>query len=426
MILGHAIALDPTEAQEAYFRRACGTARFAYNWALAEWNRMHEAGEKPSAMKVKAAWNAHRKANLPWTYEVTKCCSAQPVLDLGRAFANFFRDLKKPKGQRRARYPQFKKKAKNNGFSLWNDQFQLDGDRIRIPKLGWVKMHEELRFAGKIMGAAVSLQGARWHVSVQVEVDDSTRAPAPAAIVGVDLGISALMTLSHPLLDGRTKIANPSARRAWMKRQRKLARRISRQELMRRKANAKTSGRQWRRRDALRKLHYRVASIRKDAIHKATSLISATFSTIVLEDLNVSGMAKNHRLAGSVLDAAFAEARRQFEYKVAMRGGRVVIADRFHPSSKTCSACRHVLADLPLHRREWTCPECGAVHDRDANAALNLELVGAASPEPPADDRSDTRGEMEALAVSQETTKPPSLNRELQPPNRSRFAERHG
>ncbi len=413
MILGHAIALDPTEAQEAYFRRACGTARYAYNWALAEWKRMYEAGEKPTALKIKAAWNAHRKASLPWTYEVTKCCSAQPVLDLGRAFANFFRDLKKPKGQRRARYPRFKKKAKNNGFALDNDKFQIDGSRIRIPKLGWVKMHEELRFSGKIMGAVVSRHGIRWHVSIQVEVDDPVRTPALGAIVGVDLGISALMTLSRPLPDGRIKIANPSARRAWMKRQRKLARRISRQELMRRKINAKTSRRQWRRRDALRKLHWRVASIRKDAIHKATSLIAATFATVVLEDLNVAGMTKNHRLAGAVLDASFAEARRQFEYKVAMRGGRIAVANRYHPSSKTCSSCQHVLAALPLSKREWTCPECGAAHDRDANAALNLELVGAASPEPSADDRSDTRGEMEALAALQDAANPSSVNREL-------------
>lgn len=414
MILGHAIALDPTDAQAAMFRRACGTARYAWNYALAEWKRMHTTGEKPSAQKLKAKWNAHRKAELPWSYEVTKSAGCQAVLDLGTAFNNFFRDLKKPKGSKKARFPRFKSKRSDNGFSLWNDQFQIDGDRIRIPRVGWVRMREAVRFDGKIMGARVARIGTRWHVSVQVEAAHN-RDTAPDATVGIDLGISALMTLSKPLPDGRTKIDNPRARRSLMKRQTKLARRISRQERQRRKTNAKTSRRQMVRRDRLRRLHYRMASIRKDAMHKATTAIAKAFRVVVLEDLNVAGMAKNKRLAGSVLDASFGEARRQLEYKTAMRGGRVIVVDRFFPSSKRCHACGNVLDTLPLRIREWTCPSCGTVHDRDTNAAINIELVGATCSEPLAGDRSDTRGEMEALAVGKPTTKPLSVSRELEP-----------
>lgn len=414
MILGHSIALDVTDSQAAHFRRACGVARYAYNYGLAEWKRMHAAGEKPSAQKIKARWNAHRKAELPWSFEVTKCASGQAINDLGAAFANFFRDLKKPKGKSRARFPRFKSKRSDNGFALWNDQFQIEGDRIRIPRLGWVKMREPLRFAGKIMGARVVRIGTRWHVSVQVDVGDHKRPQATGDIVGVDLGITTLMTLSRPLLDGRTAISNPRARRSLMKRQRKLARRISRQSLVRRKASAKTSRRQMIRRDRLKRLHYRIVCIRKDAIHKATSLIAGTFSTIVLEHLNVSGMAKNHSLAGAVLDASFHEVRRQIEYKAAMRGGRVVIADQWFPSSKTCSACGHVVDNMPLSKREWTCPSCGAVHCRDGNAAINLELVGAACSEPLAGDPSATRGEIRALAGTQVPTKLRSVTRELQ------------
>jgi len=139
MILGHAIALDPTPDQAAYFRRACGTARFAYNWSLAEWKRMREAGEKPNADKVKKAWNAHRKAELPWSYEVTKCASGQAVLDLGAAFSHFFRDCKKPWQQRHFNYPKFKKKAINESFALWNDQLDITGKQVRIAKLGVVR-----------------------------------------------------------------------------------------------------------------------------------------------------------------------------------------------------------------------------------------------------------------------------------------------
>lgn len=419
MILGHSIALDTTEAQAAHFRRACGVARFAWNYALDEWKRMHAAGEKPSATKIKARWNAVRKVDFPWSMEVTKSASGQAILDLGTAFSNFFRDLKKPKSQRRARFPRFKSKRKDNGFALWNDQFSIVGDRIRIPHLGWVKMHEALRFEGKIMGARISRIGHRWHVSVQVETA-VVRECRTTETVGIDLGISTLMTLSKPLPDGRTEIENPRARRSLLRRQRKLNRRISRQET-RRKRGEKASQRQRRRQDSLRRLHARVAAIRKDTIHKATTAVASNFSTVVLEDLNVLGMAKNHRLAGSILDASPYEVRRQIEYKVAMRGGRVVIADRFFPSSKRCHCCGHVLDLLPLHRREWTCPECGVVHHRDANAARNLELlVRPTWPEPLVDDPPATRGEIGALAAPQGVVKLWSVNRELQPDARAR------
>jgi putative transposase len=137
---------------------------------------------------------------------------------------------------------------------------------------------------------------------------------------------------------------------------------------------------------------------------------ASAFETIVIEDLNVSGMSKNHALAGSVLDAAFGEIGRQLEYKTKRAGGRVVIADRFFPSSKTCSNCGHVVDALPLHVREWVCPVCGCVHDRDTNAAINLELVGRATPEPA---QMPACGDMEALAVEQSATKLPWMNRKL-------------
>src|ERR1700741_4011321 len=258
---------------------------------------------------------------------------------------------------------------------------------------------EFLRIAGKIMGAVVKRECDRWFVSVQVEVPEPELPhTAPGSVVGIDLGISTHLSLSQPLPDGRTKIENPKPRRAYARRQRKLQRRISRQELVRRRANAKRSKRQGRRQAQVRKLHYRIGCIRKDAIHKATTVVASAFETIVIEDLNVSGMSKNHALAGSVLDAAFGEIRRQLAYKTKIAGGRVVIADRFFPSSKTCSDCGHVVDALPLHVREWMCPVCGCVHDRDTNAAINLELVGRATPEPA---QMPTCGDMEALAVEQ-------------------------
>lgn len=406
MILGHTVALDATASQEAHFRRACGVARYAYNWALQTWKEMHEAGERPSATKIKTRWNAHRKAELPWSFEVTKCASGQAVVDLGRAFANFFRDLKKPKGQRRARFPHFKSKRSDNGFALWNDQFSIEGNRIRIPRLGWVKMHEPLRFAGKIVGARVARIGTRWHVSVQIDVGEIELPTAAGEVVGVDLGIETLATLSTG-----EKIAGPRPRRRLLKRLRRLQRRVSLQRHRARKA----SNRQRIRQDRLRRLNQRMACIRKDAAHKLTTSLANRFQTVVIEALNISGMSKNHALAGSILDAGWHEIRRQLEYKTAMRGGRVVVADRFFPSSKTCSDCGHVLGKLPLSKREWVCPSCGGVHDRDVNAAINLKLlVGPTRPEPSPGGPTATRGEIGALAASRGAAKLRSMNRELE------------
>jgi putative transposase len=412
MHLAHKICLQPTFSQETYFWRAAGVARFSYNWALTEWNRQYAAGEKPSAAKLKAQWNAIRTEQFPWSKEVTKCASGDAIMNLGMAFNNFFRDLKKPTG-RKARHPKFKKKGQRDSFALWNDQFVIDGDLIRMPHIGWVKMREALRFKGKIMGAVVSHEGDHWFVSVQMEMlDPRGMHPSPGTIVGIDAGITTLMTLSRPLPDGRTAIANPKARRAHMKRMKTLQRRISRQELRRRTLAAERSNRQSKRQAMLRKLHYRVACVRKDAIHKATTLISKHFETIVIENLNVSGMVKNHNLAGAIHDAAFAEQRRQLEYKAVINCGTVILADRFFASSKTCSACGNVMDRLPLKVREWSCPDCGAIHDRDFNAATNLEWVGQAMPEPLA---TATHGEMGALAGSSESVKLPSMNRELNP-----------
>ena len=427
MILAHKIRLDPTVEQSIHFAKAAGVARFAYNWGLAEWQRMHKAGEKPTANKVKAKWNEVRRVEFPWSLEVTKCSGSQGIINLGTAFKNFFEGLKKPKGQRRVKYPKFKKKGQRDSFALWNDQFEVralpfrfgkDRGEIRIPNIGWVRMREPLKASGRIMGAVVSRDADGWNVSIQCETPNPTAAHVnPGSVVGIDLGISCLMALSRPLSDGRTQIENPKALRKAMRKVKKLSRRCSRQEVARKKHSAKTSRRAKKRRLALAKIHLLVANVRSDAIHKATTALANTFETIVLEDLNVAGMVKNHALAGSIQDAAFGEIRRQAEYKTAMRGGRVVVADRFFASSKTCSSCGHVAPKMPLSVREWTCPECGSIHDRDENAAKNLEqiVIGPAWSKSLSGNPAATHGEIAALAAatSVAAVKLRSANREL-------------
>jgi putative transposase len=366
MIIAHKIALDPNNEQATYFARAAGTARFAYNWALAEWKRQYEAWKadpclpKPSQAALRRQLNAIKRKQFPWMLEVTKCAPQMAIIQLGQAFQNFFAG--------RARYPQFRKKGVHDRFTLTNDQFDIDGSRIRIPNLGWVRMREPLRFAGKPMSATISRVADRWFVSITVDTPDTSHLPNAEnqGAVGVDLGVSALAALST----GET-FPGPKPHKALLDRLRRLSRSLSRKQkgsVNRKKARAR-----------LAKLHARIANIRADALHKLTTDLTRRFDTIGIEDLNVRGMAKNRHLARSIMDTGFFEFRRQLQYKAAMRGGVVVVADRFFASSKTCSACGHKLDDLPLSVREWTCPDCGAIHDRDVNAARNLLAYGLAA-----------------------------------------------
>jgi putative transposase len=365
MIIAHKIALDPNNAQATYFARAAGTARFAYNWALAEWQRQYAAWKqdnslpKPSQAALRRQLNAIKREQFPWMLDVTKNAPQMAIIQLGEAFRNFFAG--------RARYPKFRKKGVHDRFTLTNDQFSVEGSRIRIPHLGWVRMRESLRFAGKIMSATISRVADRWFVSITVDTEDPPKSRAEnQGTVGVDLGVAALATLST----GET-ITGPKPHKALLDRLRRLSRSLSRKQKgssNRRKARAK-----------LARLHARIANIRSDALHKLTTEITRRFHTIGIEDLNVRGMAKNRRLARSIADMGFFEFRRQLEYKATMRGGVVVVADRWFASSKTCSACGSVQEAMPLSVRQWICPDCGTRHDRDLNAAINLKNMAVSS-----------------------------------------------
>ena len=366
MLIAHKIALDPNNAQATYFARAAGAARFAYNWALAEWKRQYEARKadnrlpKPSQAALRRQLNAIKREQFPWMLEVTKCAPQMAIIQLGQAFQNFFAG--------RARYPQFRKKGAHDRFTLTNDQFSIDGCRIRIPNLGWVRMRESLRFAGKIMSATISRVADRWFASITVDVPDQSHLPKAEnqGAVGVDLGVSALATLSTGEL-----IPGPKPHKALLGRLRRLSRSLSRK--------AKGSANRLKAKAKLAKLHARIANIRSDALHKLTTDLTRRFHTIGIENLNVRGMMRNRHLARSIADMGFFEFRRQLEYKAAMRGGQVVVADRWFPSSKTCSACGAVQQDMPLSVRQWICPDCGSCHDRDLNAARNLATYAVSS-----------------------------------------------
>ena len=365
MILAHRIRLDPNKVQATYLARAAGTARFAYNWALAEWERQFEACKlnpalpKPNEGALRRQLNTIKRTQFPWMLEVTKNAPQMAIMQLGRAFQNFF--------EKRARYPRFRRKGTNDRFTLTNDQFQVDGKRIRIPKLGWLRMRETLRYTGRIVSATVSRTADHWYASISIDTPDAQLPPAEnQGAVGIDFGVTHLATLSTG-----EKVVGPKALRTLLDRLRRLSRALPRKvrgSCNRKKARAK-----------LARLHARIANVRATGLHQLSASITRRFHTIGIEDLHVKGMLGNRCLSRAIADMGFAELRRQLVYKAQRRGGQVIVIDRWYPSSKTCSCCRYKLDALSLNVRQWTCPECATDHDRDVNAAINLRNMAVSS-----------------------------------------------
>jgi putative transposase len=365
MIRAHKIRLNPTPEQTNYFARAAGTSRFVWNWALAEWNRQYEAGEKPTALKLKKQFNEIRREQFPWTWEVTKNASDQPFLDLDKAFSAFF--------DGRARRPRFKsKKHSKASFYLANDQFELGDHRVWIPKLGWVNLAEKLRLKGKVTGARITRTADWWFISITVD-GPAEHPEKRRTAVGIDVGLNRLATLST---------SEGYENQAFLKTALKKLRQANKR-LHRRKPGSKN--REKARRQVAR-LHYRITSLRDDVLHKLTTRIAECYGIVGLEDLNLHGLLKNRRLSRSFSDAALGKLLHLLTSKVEQRGGQVIQVGRFFPSSKICHACGWKWEDMELSDRIFLCQnlQCSYhlfAQDRDHNAALNilreaLRLIG--------------------------------------------------
>ena len=365
MIKAHKIRLHPTSEQATYFAKAAGTSRFVWNWALAEWNRQYEAGEKPTALKLKKQFNEIRREQFPWTWEVTKNASDQPFLDLGKAFTAFF--------EGRAHRPRFKSKKRSKpSFYLANDQFELGDHHIWIPKLGWVNMAENLRFQGKVTGARITKTADWWFVCIEVEIPDAIAMKKTTA-VGIDVGLNRLATLSTG--EG---IENQAFLKMALSKLR-----LANKRLHRRKLGSKNREKAHKQ---VARLHYRITCQRDDVLHKLTTELATCYGIIGIENLNLKGLMKNRKLARSFSDAALGKLLSLLTSKVEQRGGQVIRVDRFFPSSKTCHSCGWKWEDMQLSDRVFLCqnPHC-AYHldpqDRDHNAALcilaeALRLIG--------------------------------------------------
>jgi len=374
-VRGYKTELDLNNVQRTLCLKHAGCARFAYNWGLARKQEARAAGNRmPSARDLHKELNALKATEYPWMYECSKCAPQEALIDLDNAFTNFFRKVAlKKQGQFRGKcgYPKFKSRKKGIGGFRLTGTIHVFEKSIQLPRLGNLRLkeHRYLPVGAKVAQATVSECAGRWYVSIQVTQEAAEPPPAVGPVIGVDLGIKTLAVVS----DGR-EIANPKALRTRIKKLQRLSRWHSRTQ--------KGSANRKKAQKKLARMHAKIANIREDTLHKATThLVAKTKpsyerpAVIGIEDLGVSGMLKNRKLSRAIADVGLAEFRRQLLYKAQQAGVQIHVVSRWQPSSKTCSGCGWYHADLQLADRVFVCQECGLVIDRDINASRNLELL---------------------------------------------------
>jgi putative transposase len=355
----HRIRLNPTPEQERAFLRAAGTARFAWNWSLAEYQRLRSQGQSADWNAIKKEFRSRIGTEFPFVREVTKCAPEEAISDLRRAIGSYYQA--RPKNPKLG-FPGRRKRSKRiGGFGLANDKFRVDGHTVCLPKIGAVNMAEPLRFAGRILNGRVTERSGHWYLTLVVEVKPEQETPRPTC-VGIDFGLKRFATLSN----GEAVETQACLRRSEAKLKRL-------QRGLARKQKGSTNREKWRRR--VTRFHERVRNQRADFLQKFTTQVVDRYGVVFVEDLNLRGLCRT-RLAKSFHDAGIGEAVRQLEYKQRWRGGVLLKVDRFFPSSKRCHVCFRVNHDLTLAEREWRCAGCGTSHDRELNAAQNLEIEG--------------------------------------------------
>jgi putative transposase len=368
--------LDLNDRQVTACKRHAGAARFAYNWGLACKREAYQAtGKSPAAIDLHRELNALKKSDLPWMYAVSKCAPQEALRNLDVAFASFFRrcQLKKQGGGKgKLGYPRRKTKKQGLGGFRLTGTIAVVADAIQLPRLGRLplKEHNYLPTSGDhVLSATVAEQAGHWYVSIQVEQGHVVPA-ASGPVIGVDLGVKRLATLS----DG-TIVENPHHLQQQLSKITRLHRAVTRKQKgsQNRKKAARRLGAQYR----------RVANQRANTIHQLSSRLAKTKPVVMIEDLHVSGLLKNHHLAQAIGDAGVGEFRRQLAYKAGWYGRRIIVADRWFASSKTCCRCGRVDEHLTLADRIFRCQHCGLVIDRDLNAARNLEKLADSSSDSP-------------------------------------------
>ena len=358
MLLGFKIEIKLNNKQRTQFLKHCGVARHAWNWGLGLTKQIldYNQANPDSKIKFPTAIDLHKwlvalvKSENEWYYECSKSTPQEALRALRKAWDRCFK--------KKAGAPKFKKKGRNDSFTLEGTVKILGSNKIQVPVIGVLKTYERLP-QEQPKSVTISRTADRWFISFRFEVEP-TNLTKPVPVVGVDLGVKTLATLSTgEIFEGAKsykKLEKKLARLQWLHRRKQIG-----------SAN-------WKRVQVqIARLHRKIANIRKDTLHKLTTYLAKNHGRIGIEDLNVKGMLANHKLASSIADMSFFEFRRQLTYKCELYGSELVVIDRWFPSSKTCSSCGTKKETLSLDERVFHCDHCGLEIDRDLNASINLE-----------------------------------------------------
>ncbi|HAG83253.1 MAG TPA: transposase [Cyanobacteria bacterium UBA12227] len=358
MLIGFKTELKLNDNQRTQLVKHCGVARHAWNWGLALTKNIldHNKANPQDKIKFPTAVDLHKllvamvKPECPWYYQVSKCAPQYALRQLSEAWKQAFKKIKQP--------PRFKKKGRADSFTV-DGSLAVDHFRVKVPVVGWLKTYEHLPVDQKPKSFTISRRADRWFISWKIEIEPTNEVKS-VAVVGVDLGIKALATLStRQVFEGA---------KSYSYYEKKLSRL---QWLNRHKVKGSSN---WKKAQIkIARLHRKIANIRKDTLHKLTSYLAKNHGRIGIEDLNVSGMLANHKLAKAIADMGFFEFRRQLTYKCELYGSELVVVDRWFPSSKMCSGCETIKETLSLAQRVFHCDHCGFEIDRDLNASINLE-----------------------------------------------------
>ncbi len=351
---GFKFIIYPTKEQESSLLQCGGNTRFLWNYILGLNKKFYKETGKFKFYYELSSLLPELKKEFPFL-KLSYSQSLQTVL---RNFDKALKDsFKKEKG-----FPSFKKKMLLNDSFSYPQSWRFNKGFVRIPKIGEVRWRKHRNLQGKPKKITVSQDGSNWYCSVTCEIKIPEKEKKVDNIIGIDVGLKEFLTLS----DG-TVIPNPRHLNKYKDKLTKAQRRLSKKQ--------KGSRNRFKQRLKVRKLHNKIRDIRKDFLHKLSNSIAKNYDGIVVEDLNIKGMVKNHKLARSISDVSWSEFFRQLEYKCRWSFKHFIKIDRWYPSSKTCSSCG-CTQEMPLDKRIFNCPDCGVSIDRDLNASINIKNLG--------------------------------------------------